>query len=325
MIYGLVEKIQDQIARLPKELEPWEVAYLLKESSIDYPQKDLDLTIWDKTEDGLYKLKASIKEQILDVINIYPLYDLRPIIEEVRIIGSICTNLYTNESDIDVHLILKPDVKLDLEDLQVEVKRWSRNNPIYIEEHPIELYIQLNPAQDLLSGGVYNIMKDEWLKGPTLEDSSYDPYEVFNGILDTVQELAIEADISLGELRRDVIDYSIIRNAFGQLPFEYREKLKDKLQHKVEEIEDSINELLKDKKEWIAMRKTSSQPRSEKEALYDVELSKRWGNANATFKFLNRYNYIKVISQLEQMMKDDNIDTEEMDDIKNLLGVNNGK
>ena len=148
----------------------------------------------------------------------------------------------------------------------------------------------------------------------------YNPYTVFSDVLGRVQDFAKEADINMGELRRDVIDYAVVQDAAQKLPKEYRQKLRDELAKKVEEIEADIGNLLKDKKEWVELRRGSSRPTAQ-QALDDVDLVKKWGDSNAIFKFLDRYEYIRVITELERMLSDDNLSGEELNVIKGMFGV----
>jgi len=80
----------------------------VRESSIDFPRATLDKQIWQGVEDG-YELKRDIKQQIQLVLNRYPGENLISIAKAIRIVGSICTNLYTESVDIDVHI--EPNIK----------------------------------------------------------------------------------------------------------------------------------------------------------------------------------------------------------------------
>ena len=290
------------------------------ESIIDFPQRDLDSQIWAKTPDGQYVLREDVKKAIMDYIKSYPDFNLLDAIKELHIVGSITTNLYGDTADIDVHIV--PDeskIPGDKEEFAKKVKKWSHRNPVYIGKHPIELYVQLNPYQDLLSDGCYDVLKDTWIKGPRIVDLDYNPYQVFKDVMDKVREYARQADIDLGELKRDVIDYQVIKNALSRLPTEYKEQLKAELEGKLQEIEDDIRQLLRDKKLWVELRHQASQPKSPGEALEDVLASKRWQDANATFKFLDRYGYIKLITMLEELLEDDKLEHSEVDVVKRIV------
>ena len=189
----------------------------LKESLIDYPQKDLTEDIWDIRKDT-YLIKKDVKDKILNVLSMYEDVDLLEIAEEIRIVGSLCSNQYTEETDIDVHIVPK-DLEMFGEEDVSTIMSWFEDNREFldgfIKRHPIEVYIQLNPAQDFLSYGLYDLNNDEWKKKPKKMPLNYDPYEDFEDILEEVNDYVENADVLFGKLKRNVIDYDTIKNAIS--------------------------------------------------------------------------------------------------------------
>jgi hypothetical protein len=304
----------------------------LEESSIDFPQKDLDLKVWKKV-DGTYTLRSKIKRQILDLLSKYPEEDLVDMakvkdgLRVIHVIGSICTNQYLDDSDIDIHVIVSQDSKyFGDEDFQNDVIKWYAANAdelkAYVGEHKLEVYMQYNESQDLLSAGCYDLMADKWIIGPRIYPLDYDPYEDFADVFKTVHSMVQDADILFGELKRDVIDYDVIKLALQKIPKSQRQHLKDRLQDKLQEIEDDILLLYKERKDWVDARRKSSKPVSVENAKDDVELAKKWNDANALFKFINRYKYLKTIRDLEEILGEDNkLSPGDVDSVKDILKV----
>lgn len=306
----------------------------VEESSIDFPQKDLDLAVWNK-EDNVYKIKPEVKRKILDVINKYPDKDLvdmaaagKSKAATIHIPGSIGTNLYVNDCDIDVHIVVSKDANFygDI-NFQDKIIKWFNEHRDeidgYIEKHPIEVFIQYNPNQDLMSTSCYDLIADKWLVGPKIMPLDYDPYEDFSNIADDLRDAVEDADKLFGELKRDVIDYTVIKNAMEQLAPEQKELFLERLKSKLEEMEKDIEALYTKRKEWVSARRETSKPTTPEEALEDVELAKKWRDTNALFKFVNRYQYLRVIKNLEKLLSDDEITDDEVDTIKGIIGVNN--
>lgn len=307
-MYRLLEKI------LRKEVN---------ESSIDFPREDLDLAIWDKEDDN-YVLKDEVKEKIFDVIEKYPNTALRDIIDTIHIVGSIGTNLYEDDCDIDVHIIPKDVANWDEEKVR-EVWNWFNDHRDringYVEKHPIEIWIQTNTNQDLLSDSCYDLFSTEWKKGPMIVPMDYDPYEDFSHIADDIKAVSRDADILFGELKRDVIDYDVINQAMERMSGEDKKRLLQKLQDKLEEIENDITAVYTKKKDWVDIRTSVSKPTTPEQALKDVELTKKWRDTNATFKFINRYKYLQTADALKKLLADEEITPDEIDKIKSIMGV----
>ena len=253
-------------------------------------------------------------------------FDLRSIIKDIHIVGSIGTNQWVEDVDIDVHIIPKMQYLDRPEDFQRIVKKFfnEQRDEIdgWINKHPIEVYIQLNPAQDMMSAGVYDLDKDEWLKGPQVVPENYDPYEDFGDIFNELRGAVSDADKFVAELKRDVIDYTTIKKAIKYMSSNERNKLMGKLNLKLKEMEQGIKELYRTRKEWVIMRKQASQPVTAGQALDDINLAKKWKDTNALFKFIARYKYIKVIGDLAELLaNDDKISDDEVDMIQGIVGV----
>ena len=144
----------------------------LQESTASFPSEDLPLDIWDKTEDS-YVLKPELKETILDALAQYPDLDLLDSAQHIRIVGSIGTNLYDEDADIDVHIEPKPSVlegksEEELEELQRSIMSWFKQEREtqgwYVNQHPLEVFFTLSPMSDYFSDTVYDLLSDSWIK-----------------------------------------------------------------------------------------------------------------------------------------------------------------
>ena len=73
------------------------------ESVLDQPQNDLCKEVWNKDKDGNYALKPEAYQKISNIVNwIIEKFDLDN--PSVNITGSITSNSYSKDSDIDVHI-----------------------------------------------------------------------------------------------------------------------------------------------------------------------------------------------------------------------------
>jgi ACT domain-containing protein len=315
-----IASILSRLGRLP-EHSPY-----IEESIIDFPLDGLSPEIWIE-HNGKYSLLPNVKKKILLTLQKYPKFSLLAIPGAAyHITGSIGTNQYQEDSDIDVHIIPIIGSNYDDEGVQKDVFIWfnefREEIEGYVGRHPIEVYIQLNPNQEYLSEAVYDLVSDTWLKGPTITPIEFDPYEEFSDILDDIQEETGKADVLLGELRRDVIDYTVIREYVKKnLPIPVKQNLLVRLQSRLEEIEQDVKDLFTLRGEWVRDRNLSSQPTTVEQALSDIEMAKTWRDKNALFKFLNRYNYLKLIGDLETMIADEEISDRDVNIIRRMIGV----
>jgi predicted nucleotidyltransferase len=298
----------------------------LNESIIDFPRKDLDSSIWD-SDGGSYKMKPEVKKKIVRHLKSFPDEDLLHLTnneENIHVVGSICTNQWKEDSDIDVHVVLPDDSEyLNDERFLDRVKEWFEEEHLeYVGKHPIEVYIQSNPNQEWMADGIYALLEDEWLKDPRIVPLDYDPYDDFSRVFADFKNVVKDEDLMLGEIKRDVIDYETIKLAMKKLPKDQKQALKAKLESKLDEIESGIKELYNKRKELIDIRKMASSPSSPEEAMELAKESSKWRDANATFKLVARYRYLKVIKELEKLLDDTTgeLDDEDVEKVDKIVG-----
>jgi hypothetical protein len=249
---------------------------------------------------------------------------LKAISSKIRIVGSITSNQYTEETDIDVHIVPK-SVKDWNDKSSKKLKKWFDENRDkihgYIGSHPIEVYIQVHENQDLLSIGLYEVLTRQWIKGPKLVPLDYNPYEDFSHIADDIRDTVEDADLLLGELKRDVIDFETLHSAMKRMSATQKKQFLNFLEKKLDEIEEGINELYRLRKDLVKTRQVQI-PKTPEDALQDVQRAKSWEDANALFKFVARYNYLRVIQDLKDLLEDDGLSVRDINTIKQIVGGN---
>lgn len=303
----------------------------LRDSSVDFPRATLSLNVWDLNGDT-YTLKPAVKKQIMDLMDKYEGYPkffvdetvkLSQLIDGANIVGSIGTNTYSDNADVDVHM--KPNeeaVKTLAKGTPAELTkdimdffkkyRLGHKEEGFVATHPIEFYLQFDSQQDLLSDSVYNIDDDMWVIGPLLRDPAYNPYEVYADVVASVANVVKDADVMIGQLRRDVMDYEALKAALGTIPEEGKKALLIGLQNKVAHIENDVNKLLAQRKEWVLARKEASRPLTMDQAKKDIMLVRKWQEKNALFKLLDKYMYLQLTTELEKMMDDKKLTPDEI-------------
>ena len=144
-----------------------------KESSIDYPVSEgLCPEIWDEVEQGKFLIKPEIKQRALELVDIL-LAKYHVEAKGVNVVGSICSNQYTDDGDVDIHIQvdLPEDVAEKLNNLRKKTQEQVLGDESNLmvgdsKTHPLEFYFQHNIYADMGSCGCYDLMNDEWLSGP---------------------------------------------------------------------------------------------------------------------------------------------------------------
>ena len=105
----------------------------------------------------------------------------------MHITGSIASNSFGDASDIDLHFCSDTFKPEDPDEFNKEFRAafkaefgeetGSENG--FIGVHPIEVYFQTNPFQDMMSVGCYDYFARKWESGPEIKDTVFDPYSEY--------------------------------------------------------------------------------------------------------------------------------------------------
>lgn len=292
-------------------------------SVIDYPKSGLDESIW--ILEGVPKpvLKENLKKQILDKLEHYFIdagfKHKDKWIKKIKLIGSLTSYQWRDDSDLDVHT--EVDVKKfidsefdgaiepeDAKKLLDETARQKLNieapDKLAGTQHPIEYYFEMHTKGKLMEGqsiieydGVYELLKNKWLKPPREVSSAFDPAEIYSNIFTSTEELARKFDIHLGTIERKLQDVKYLNEALGTF------KDKNTIETYKKAIQDSIVKIEKEIKDYMIKMKKVIDERKKSTSQYD--------DANLRMKFLNKYSYIFILKQLEKVLGTSPVVTED--------------
>jgi hypothetical protein len=260
---------------------------IILDSRIDFPREALCENIWDKRGDK-YILKMAVKEVILDAAGMIQKPPIFNIINDIRIVGSICSNQYTLTSDIDVHFTLTKQLKQQSSDeLNKKLRDFIKSNKnlkeLCIDTHPVEFYFQYNEYQDLMSAGVYNIKDDEWITGPTIVELTFNPYEEYKEAFSVIGEYIKRIEECVSDIKH--VLYEDDKN--------------------IKKIISLITPLINIKTELKEYRRSFSSPTNAEEA-EKFKADKEWHKIDAVFKFIDKFGYLRKITLVEKILKEFN-------------------
>lgn len=267
------------------------------ESVLDQPRKGLDPAVWQKLPDGSIYLTADAKMKILKAVK-WLIAKYQVDFNAIHLIGSITSNSYTDDSDIDIHVCANSIPTGDEMSFNKTMKQdyWDNYYPQHEQElligsHPIELYVQLNQFKNMASVGCYDVITDEWLVGPDMTDMSFDPYkEYYDADMDSVKFLIDDIRnqiLSIYEIAVVILkskDQSFISQKVGELTVKLA----------------SASELLDLIKQ---SRSVIENPVSKEDAL-TKRASRKWKIADSTFKLLSKFGYIGILSKYASVSRE---------------------
>lgn len=285
-----MDKILEAIININAN-EDWDDA---EESTASFPSEDLPLDIWDKDSEGNYKIKPELKKTILGALAEYPDAHLLDIAQSIKVVGSIGTNLYDEDADIDVHIEPKPEAIKgkspdELEQFQRDVMNWFKNEREgkgwFVNKHPLEVYFSLTPIQDYFSDTVYDLLTDEWIKPVKKYSMDYNPFTEYGDVLTELDTAIAPADILIGKIKRNYDFIQEIGSRGTREPY-------------LDSIKNSILALKKCKEDWRSIRRRNSAkiPDELPADLSTMEHPDEWKHDNTIFKLIDKTGYMKAVN-----------------------------
>ena len=287
----------------------------LKEAVIDIPRNGYAKGVFDEADTDNPKIKDSVKsiiDGILQKIEDNEGYSIL----KTGLIGSILTKRYRNDADLDINVLFSvPPEKQEEERLRLSKKYLSADSPVKIQgklipdtDHPINFYFitdkQTYDEQESKADAVFDIENNQFVKRP--KEFTFDPDLYVNDFNRKVQEL----DVVKGELKRDIIDYNELKDLSTNDVLNLQDKIKDKL----EEIEDSIKDIVK----------IGDTVDAERRAAFDSDMSpdeiRQYGIKNrlpkaVIYKMLEKYHYLKFYKYCKKILEDGVVTDKEIDDL----------
>ena len=285
----------------------------IPESILDDPRDTLCPEVWNLQSNPLVltdKAQRKIDDIIQWVQSKYNFNDL-----SVYIIGSICSNSYSEDSDIDIDFcsleMFEDDTNEDIvKDFSWKFKKNFNDN--YMEKfpeqskigtHPIEVYFEVNPFQCFMSVGCYNVLEKKWEVGPQQKDKGFDPVsEYYSSAMKQVDRILKDIRTTIFEL------YEIAFVSKKSNNNSFKDQMKAKIKEKLEDavtLYDSMKNV----------RSNFQKPcKSKEEALKRREDKKRH-IVNAAFKFLEKFGYMSILKDFVQLRYDIEADELVIEDI----------
>jgi hypothetical protein len=285
-----------------------------KESIIDIPRNTYAKGVFDKadTKDPIIKpsVIALINKQLEMFEEEYP-------VVKVGLIGSILTKRYRADADLDLNVLFNvPKEKREEERTRLSKKYLSANSPDSIQgklipgtKHPINFYfitdIQTYNDQEKKADAVFDIESNKFIKRP--EDFNFDKSMYLKDFERKVQEI----DVVKGELKRDIIDYRELEELSPDDILNLQELINEKL----DEIEDSIRDIIKIGDGVDADRRAAFDKDMSPDEIRQYGIKNRLPK-NVIYKMLEKYHYLKFYKKCKKILDDGQVTDKEIDDLE---------
>ena len=281
---------------------------VLKDSIIDIPRQRYAPGIFDDADTDNPKLKKVVVDMILDQIDSFQ--EKYPV-KKYSLIGSILTKKYRDDADLDINVLFDVPEE-DRETARKELASSLRDingKLVPGTKHPVNYYVitdpELKKKNDAMADGVFDIDENEFIRKPT--EDTFDPEKYEADFQKKVQEI----DVVKGELARDIIDYEELKD----LSTDDVLNLQDKINSKLDEIEDSIEVLVDIGDDVVKQRQSAYNDNMTPDEIRQFGKKHKLPK-NIIYKYLEKYHYLKFYKKCKEVLEDGKVTDDEISKLK---------
>lgn len=291
-------------------------------SVLDYVQETFDPQVWDvpENEEDLPTLKEDVAREIISRLQEGLMRFGVDSVSQAYILGSIATQQFIEESDIDVNVRLPEGIsEEDTEQITDYFRKSVNEQPLPGTKHPINFFFADSNHPIEVADAAYDLMNDTWLKAPERKEPGFDPQEEFVGLFDQARGWVQKLDLTIGETKRDLIDLELLNRAIRRAGPETRGMFEKKIESKINEIESDISSLVSDYETLHENRIKAFEEELEEGA--DIkELAVRSElPGNVIYKVIERYRYLTILKQIRQINKETQDEEERIEKVRDVL------
>lgn len=282
-----------------------EIDNVFSESPIDPIRKTLDPKIFNDDQE----LKDEHTKFLKDIVDDFD-ESVTPVVGKSLIKGSILSYQWLSHTDVDLLVEINDDIndhQWDIINDQID----DRYDGLYIPgtKHPLQIFAHRGEYDIANADGVYDLYKG-WIKGPYSHEVDVQKY------MDEFTEKVRLMDIAVGELKRDLIDYSIL----DDLDEDEIQGLKAKLRSKLDEIDLSVEKLINQRNIVKLARRNAFDRNMTPDEIKEFG-SKNLLPANVIQKMLERYHYMQMLSKIKDLKDDDKLDDDDIDELNDIFNI----
>lgn len=308
-------------------------------SILDYQQNDLSSAIWRPDHTLRVGVKQFIDSALKGFFEYTNIEGSQEFIKGILIGSSLATYYYTETSDLDVKIVISipifkeynqkfknlPDEEI-LERL-ISTGRESFWLTALVPDtlHVLDVYfISIDEANNinlLKFDSLYDVIDENWIKRPQQLMGSYSPSVILEYAKEKASKYIDGLTLDLAKTRRDTIDLMLLIDYLKGMDQDDLSNFAKDLDKLLNEVNDGIESLVSDRDLIKDLRH-----RAFKKEELDSELEKMMGSINYSdenliFKVLQRYGYMRILSEIKELYEDKFLSLDEIDDLAEILHI----
>lgn len=305
-------------------------------SILDYQQDTLCPEIWI---DG--KLKPEVKKFIYDSLKTFfqvsSLQGYQHWLREVLIGSSLATYFYRPTTDLDIKCVIdlelfvidnpsfrnieKSEIIAYLVDLGRSSYWLTASVPGTLHQLDVYFYdlADLTTLNLLKYDSLYQLSDDTWIKEPKKLPESIPPDYVLQLAKEKAAPYLESVIMDIEKAKQDTIDFILLRDFLKNLDSNDLEEIYEEFSHQLDIINSDLEKLVKDKDFIKNLRSKEFSKQELDSSLEKFTGSLNFSDGNLIFKVLQRYGYLRILSEIKHFLKHHDVEQKDAERILKIL------
>jgi hypothetical protein len=308
-------------------------------SILDYQKKELAPEIW---RDG-GELRRGVKEFIISCVrgffDSYNIAGYDSFIKRLFIGSSLATFFYTEISDLDVKIVI------DTEEFKKYNAQYSNPSDDEIltyllkegrksfwltaavpgTMHTLDFYfVSLKETKHinlLKYDSLYDVTNNRWIKEPQQLPEGYSPSLILNYAKEKSQSYLRNITLEIAQTQYDTIDLKMLLDFLKTMDSEDLKNFASDISKSLQEINTDLEKLMESYEVVKELRKKTFKKEELNSQLEKIMGSINYSDENLVFKILQRYGYMRILSEIKNLLEKGHISISEIDDLSDVLGI----
>lgn len=303
---------------------------LKKQGSIlDFSHDDLCTEIW---EEGVLKdaVRTFIYQQTIDFFERRKIERYQGFIEDCYIASSLASYNYKDDTDLDIKFIVniplfkkyntqfEDKTSEEITDYLITLARDSKELTSVVPgtEHELDPYFydELEGIEEnvLKYDSLYSLGSNLWIKEPKKLPKEIPTDYFLNKAKEYAEPYLEKISKDIEKTKNDSIDFLLLKDYLHQIDEASIKDIEYYYRNQLQIIDQDLDLLIEDRDLIKKMRSTNFDRNMLKEEVEKLGGSLNYGKGNLIFKVFQRYGYMKILNEINEIFKERDFNIEDL-------------